>query len=194
MELQEELIQISEEQSRMEFRIGDIVTGTIAYNRQNMHPANVMEIYSAVGAFCGKSSRTVRDYNAVASFYPIEIREEFGVLKFDHFRQAMTLGPNWQNALQWAIEQGDSLGRPASVDAMIAQFSTFDNGQDQGGGEEGESDGDTGEYVNPVFAARNALNSFRQYLPMINLNPADREQADEALQVLTELVQAIVEA
>lgn len=193
MDLQEQLIQIGDEQSRMEFRVGDIVSAAIAFNRQNERAVSVMEIYSAVGAFVGKASRTVRDYHDVAAFYPYETRERFGVLRFAHFRQAMTLGGNWEKALEWAVEQVDQLGRPASVDAMIAEFMPtmedmpvepeFDDGA-------GTDDGDV---VNPFNVVRGALDTLHQYLPMLDLEPGDREQVDEALHVLQEITQGVTE-
>lgn len=192
MELQEELIQLSEAQTRIEFRVGDVVTAAQLWNHQNQRPTSVMEIYSAVGVFCGKASRTVRDYHAVASFYPPDVREEYTVLKFSHFREAMTLGANWEKALQWAVEQVDTLGRPASVDAMIAEFSVFDDAGAETDMEYEEAEAE-GPGETPLAGFARGLQTMRMYLPMINLNPAEKEQAEEALEVLQEVTSTIKE-
>ena len=60
--------------------------------------------------------------------FPEEIREQFAVLAFDHFRHASRFGEKSIQVLQWAVEQGDTLGRPASVDAMMARFAIPDPG------------------------------------------------------------------
>lgn len=193
-ELQEELIQISDDQTRMEFRVGDIVASALAWNAQNQRAVSAMEIYAATGAFVGKSARTVRDYHTVATFYPWSVRQEYEVLKFDHFRQAMTLGPDWKIALEWAADQVGVLGRPASVDAMIAQFSA----RNEGGEEEPEYPGyeddvavienDEEPDANPLRKLRDALEIVRSNLELIDIYDHDREQAFEAVAVLEEIV------
>jgi hypothetical protein len=117
-EYQEELIALRDSLTRDSFRIGDIVA-LVAYERPDILPK---EIHSAVGAFAGKKSRTVREYAAISRFYPPEVRERYAVLTFDHFRTAMSLGEKWREALDWAVEQTDRLNRPATVDSMETAF------------------------------------------------------------------------
>lgn len=120
--LQSELIQIRDDMTRSYFRIGDIIQEVKDYLIFNQQEFSMDEIYSAVGMFVGKPSRTVREYFSLARFYPEEIREQFSVLAFDHFRHASRFGEKSIQVLQWAVEQGDQLNRPATVDAMIARF------------------------------------------------------------------------
>lgn len=189
-EAQEELIQLADTQSRIEFRVGDIVGETLAWNMQNDKAISVMELYSAVGAFAGKSARTIRDYATVSAFYPPKLRESYSVLRFDHFRQAMTLGPDWEAALQWACEQVDELGRPASVDAMVAQFQP---GVEQEPVEPEYPDtvlDEDGSELR-VITLRGALLAVREILKTYDLDPSDQEQTEEALLVLEEVAQRV---
>lgn len=182
--IQAELIQLADDQTRIEFRVGDIVAQAVAWNAQNQKPTSLMEIYAAVGAFVGKSARTIRDYSAVSAFFPADIRDEYAVLKFDHFRQAMTLGPDWENALRWAVEQVDVLGRPASVDAMVAQFMPQEVNEpeyDDGAGEQ-----------SPIDTLRAAVTAIGRVLPEIDLAPPERGRAEMALATLREVAQVAV--
>ena len=114
-EYQSELIYLRDQITLNSFRIGDIALEVIRQNKTY----GIMECYAAVGMFIGKSSRTIREYTAVSAMYPQDIRAEFEVLAFDHFRAAMRLGSKWYEALTWATVGN----RPASVDAMLAKFS-----------------------------------------------------------------------
>ena len=116
--LADELLAIRDSITSQSFRIGDIVIQIAASNQT----FGIMQIYSAVGMFAGKASRTVREYAAVATMYSLDIRREFEVLAFDHFRGAMKLGNRWYEALVWAVKETDSMNRPATVDAMLAKF------------------------------------------------------------------------
>lgn len=120
--LQNELIQIRDDMTRAYWRIGDICQEVKDYLLFNEQDFTMDGIYSAVGTFVGKPSRTVREYFSLARFYPDEIREQFSVLAFDHFRHASRFGEKSIQVLQWAVEQGDTLNRPATVDAMMAKF------------------------------------------------------------------------
>jgi len=114
-EYQSELIYLRDQITLNSFRIGDIALEVIRQNKTY----GIMECYAAIGMFVGKSSRTIREYTAVSAMYQPEIRVEFEVLAFDHFRAAMRLGSKWYEALTWATVGN----RPASVDAMLAKFS-----------------------------------------------------------------------
>jgi len=114
----EELIVIRDSITQASFRTGDIVN-QIKQARPDLEPNLV---YSAVGSFVGKRSRTVREYAMVSAFYPMNIRREYETLSFDHFRTAMRYGDNWQDALEWAVNQTDVINRPATVDSMTEKF------------------------------------------------------------------------
>ena len=120
----EELMVIRDTGSRLSWRLGDIVTLVMEWNQANENPVGIMDVYSAVGSVAGYSSRSIRDYHSVAAFYMPEVRNDpaYQILSFAHFRAAMVLGPDWQTALDWAIEQVDELNRPATVDAVMAKF------------------------------------------------------------------------
>ncbi len=123
-DLQNELIRIRDSHTRQCFRVGEIVDEVITFNRTQGKTTELQHIYSAVALFAGRESRTVREYHAISRLFPLEIREHFHMLAFDHFRHAARLGGELSiQALQWAMEQTDELNRPATVDAMIARFS-----------------------------------------------------------------------
>jgi len=122
MLLQDELISLRDEMTRDSWRVADITEMTIDFNLSNHREFEYEDIYRAVGMFVGKASRTIREYHHIGRFFPLEIREQFSMLAFDHFRHAVCLGERSIRALQWAHEQTDILGRPASVDAMVAKF------------------------------------------------------------------------
>lgn len=119
--LQDELLAIRDTLSRSYWRIGDIVQEVIAFNQINRRPVERQTVYSAVGLFVGKASRSVREYYAIGRMFAPEIRELFSVLSFDHFRTAARM-PDPIAALQWAVDQTEFLNRPATVDGMIANF------------------------------------------------------------------------
>lgn len=121
--LQNELISIRDCETLNGWRVGDICSEVCRYNETNGTNVTRQDIYSAVGLFVGKSSRTVREFHSLAQFFGPESRERYSVLAFDHFREASRLGPEQALvALEWAIKQADTLGRPATVDAMTAKF------------------------------------------------------------------------
>lgn len=123
-DLQAELIQIGADHSNGCWRIGDITHAVLESVRQNQTGTTAQEVFSAVGAFCGKSARTVREYAQLAAIYSEDTRMEFQTLSIDHFRVAARLqdGGVRYTALQWAEAQVETLGRPATVDAMQAAF------------------------------------------------------------------------
>jgi hypothetical protein len=122
-DIQAELIAIRDSVTQNCWRVGDICTGLQKFHERMQIMVGKMDLYKAVGVFSGKSGRTVREYAFLAEFYPAHIRREYEVLSYDHFRTAAKLGPDhWQEALEWCVAQVDTLGRPASVDAMEAKF------------------------------------------------------------------------
>jgi hypothetical protein len=51
------------------------------------------------------------------------VREQFDVLAYGHFRVVAGMD-NPEEALQWAVDQVASTGKPATIDAMLMQFKT----------------------------------------------------------------------
>lgn len=117
-DLQNELIALRDNDKATRFRLGDITRQIL--NEKPMIPAG--QIYRAVGMFAGFSARTIREYAAVSALIDYGTRIEYDILSFDHFRTALRLGDQWQEALCWAVETVDEINRPATVDAMLQKF------------------------------------------------------------------------
>lgn len=133
------LINISHQTTDLSWELGDI-TREIIVQLVDTHPEiDRAFIYSAIGAFAGRSARTIREYHHLAREFEIQDRERYSILSFDHFRTAATFGDLRYQALEWAVFEADNNGgRPATVDAMYAHFmDTL-----QGAGEEQGEDQD----------------------------------------------------
>ena len=120
--IQEQLIAIRDSNTHNAWRLGDLTNLVIEHCKKNEYQVLVEEIYSAVGSFAGKAARTVREYASMAKLYPLEARMDYEELSFDHFTTAATMGERRYEALDWAVEQIEKLGRPATVDAMLAKY------------------------------------------------------------------------
>jgi hypothetical protein len=79
------LVMWRDEFTRGYFEIGDIANEIVLLNIKSGMNVEHAQIYSAVGRFCGKSGRTVRDYAEISSFFPEETRKEYDMLPFSHF-------------------------------------------------------------------------------------------------------------
>jgi hypothetical protein len=111
-----ELLTLRDQTTEASFRAGDI---TLKYiNKRQIYGVTKAYIYSATGSFFGRQARTMRDYSNVAEFYPKEVREQYPILSFQHFRVAMR-SDDWEEVLEYAIEKDQ---RPATVDDCIAKF------------------------------------------------------------------------
>ncbi len=135
IEFQNELIAIRDNIVKESWRVGDIVL-SIRYDRPELESGIV---HQAVGVFVGKAARTVREYAAISTFFPMEIREKYDVLAFDHFRSAMKFGDRWKDALEYAVNTVDTLNRPATVDMMEQVFA---GGETRENYEQAENQGD----------------------------------------------------
>ena len=93
-----------DEFTRGYFEIGDIANEIVLLNIETSMQVDQSAIYSAVGKFCGKSGRTVRDYAEVSAFYPYNMREEYDVLPFSHFRFAKSCGLRYQEILDYSMD------------------------------------------------------------------------------------------
>ena len=123
--IQDRLLILRDAVTDLSWQIGDITHEIFRWNHIKGTDYTREQICSAVGSFVGKKSRTVREYQYLSILFPEVLRERFNMLAFAHFRQAATLGTQADaiKALEWAVAQTDFVGRPATVDAMIAQFS-----------------------------------------------------------------------
>lgn len=122
-EVQQQLIQLRDVITQVGWTVGDLTNYVIRHNAESGKWITKEVIYSAVGNLVGKASRTVREYAMMSAFYPVEHRETYEILAFDHFREAMRLNDHWREALDWCMEYAESHGgRPATVDAMVARF------------------------------------------------------------------------
>lgn len=97
-----------DEFTRGYFEIGDIANEISVLNIQNKMQIEQAQIYSAVGRFCGKSGRTIRDYAEIAAFFPVAIRERYDMLPFSHFRFAKSRGSKWEDVLEYSMLHPDA--------------------------------------------------------------------------------------
>jgi len=112
-----ELISLRDSTTEAQFRVGDLA---LKYaSRAKSFGLTKAYMYGAIGSYYGKQARTIRSYSYVAAFYPVEVRERYPILSFDHFKVAMRADDPYA-VLEWAIGSLDS--RPQSVDACIAEF------------------------------------------------------------------------
>jgi len=121
-EFQADLLHLRDLHTAIQFRVGDITCRIIEHNAMHQVLIPKMSIYKAVGSFFGKSSRSIRVYAQVAEFFPPEIREAYTVLAFEHFRVACSMGEKWRQVLDWSLDQIDTTGKPATVDAILNEF------------------------------------------------------------------------
>jgi hypothetical protein len=112
------LIAWRDEFTRGYFEIGDIANEISLLNINSKMKTENMVIYSAVGRFCGKSGRTVRDYAEIAAFFPVHTREYYDMLPFSHFRFAKSCGLRWEEVLEYSLGDPD-----ASEEKLAYMFS-----------------------------------------------------------------------
>jgi hypothetical protein len=181
--LQTELINIRDNSTKTAWRLGSVVGEVRQYCENNKIIASDADIHSAIGSFAGKASRTIREYAHLAEFYPEQVRIDYEILSFDHFRVAATFGSGWMDVLEWAVQQCDELNRPATVDAMEAHFRV----QPEGPTEEGQGDGaiqaartaTIQTLIRLAHLGRDALANGK-----IVLTPGDQEQVEAALSTI----------
>ena len=131
---QDELFNIRHRRTRDSWRIGDICRELLDDpERETVGMKD--DIFRGVASIAGLETRTVREFYYLAGFFDPVIRLMFDVLAYDHFRHAATLGEERATeALQWAVDQGDKMGRPATVNAMMARFAPPEPGAPDGAG------------------------------------------------------------
>lgn len=199
---QDRLITLGQNLSVASFAIGDITNAikngwaSVKQERGELAIAEA-DIYAAVGAFCGKSARTIREYASIAAFYPLEIREVYDVLSIDHFRTAMTLGPRWEQALMWAVEFADrNGGRPATVDRMCAEYAVRDQPPEEpptieSAGPQNDAEVQLSNRLGEVKVIQSfvdAAGKLRTIIRAIGLNAENIKRADLLITQLLELL------
>lgn len=164
-ELQYQLLALQDTLTQAYYKIGDITLEIIRLRPD----VSRMDIYSAVGVFVGKASRTVREYAFVAEYYNQTDREKYEVLSFDHLKTALRYDDT-EGMLDWAIEQVDELNRPASVDAMEAHF------------------GEGTNHIDPAMELREATSRFRKTLQEVAYRAAlPPELIEEIIKLLLKM-------
>lgn len=119
-EIEDRLLYLRDQLSSSIWEIGDIANSLIEAHAEN-EALGRMFIYSAVGMFVGKASRTIREYARVSRRFDSEYRIKYAELTFDHFRVCQRLGDRCDEALEWAVTEG-AITRPATVDMIVAKF------------------------------------------------------------------------
>src|SRR3989304_2625623 len=120
---EERLIFLGQTVSDAYWEIGRITNATITDALESGAEIQVMRVYSDVAKLTGKSARTVRHYAAVAEFYPLNIQEEYDVLRFAHFAFAQRFPDRWRELLDAAVRHMDGQGgKLPSVDWMAVNF------------------------------------------------------------------------
>lgn len=120
--LQNELLAIRDNLSQNFWDIGDIALMVCNYVDDNEMMVSRDFVWGAVGAFVGLSARTIREYARVARFYDYEIRKKYDVLTFSHFAMAARYPDKCYEILDYAINETDSMNRPATVDKLESVF------------------------------------------------------------------------
>lgn len=98
------LIQIRDNIRNNYFMIGDIANKYIYQAVANNTIMYSQDIYDNIGKIVGKSGRTVRYYAEEATFYSFETRDQYDILPFSFFVFARTMGDDWKNVLDYAME------------------------------------------------------------------------------------------
>lgn len=137
---EQELMVLRDTKTLIGWRLGDIANAEANAPRNTTVPRSA--VWAACASIVGASARTVREYAHIAAIFPQDARDEFAVLAFDHFRQAARLECNPLDALRWCIEQSLLLGRPATVDAMVAKFANLRKSSETLAAEAREFDGE----------------------------------------------------
>lgn len=114
---QNRLMNLRDMMTACSWGIGDIANDLIEQNAAAGLQVTAKRIYKAVGRFCGRSGRTVRYYAETASFYPLEVREEYEVLSFAHFVFARQMKEKWREVLDCA-----SSSPGATVDQLEKEY------------------------------------------------------------------------
>jgi len=127
-DLQDRLIAIRDNLSQNFWDIGDIALMICNYADDNHISVSRDFIWSAVGSFVGLAARTVRDYARVAKSFGYDERDKYDILTFSHFSVAARYPEKKNDILEYAIEEAEKTGKPASVDKLEVKF-TFNDGE-----------------------------------------------------------------
>jgi hypothetical protein len=122
-----ELSALADRHRRDYWRVGDVTNEIVVLvkERPDVYPdVGEMEVYKAVATMLNQeySSRTVRDYAGLAAFFNSEIRQEYDLLPFSHFRYARSFGDRWAEVLGYSLAVAHENDRPPSVEFLEMKF------------------------------------------------------------------------
>lgn len=128
LNLQERLIAIRDNLSKNFWEIGDIALAICAYADDNEIAVSREFIWSAIGSYVGLAARTVRDYARVAKSFDYRERDKYDILTFSHFAFAARYPEKSFEILDFAVDEVEKMGRPATVDRLEVRY-TFNEGE-----------------------------------------------------------------
>ena len=100
-----EVRQLSADLSRDAWRAGDIASTMTAYLHEYGMPLTEEDVFEYLSDSFGVAPRTVRDWRDIARRYSDELRAEYGVLPFGHFRFASMYPGYERDILEIAIRR-----------------------------------------------------------------------------------------
>ena len=86
------------------FAVGDIANKYVVLCNSGSRFVLSQDIYDGVGAYIGKSGRTVRYYAEQAAFYDNDTRDRYDILPFAFFVFARSMGDNWETILDYCMD------------------------------------------------------------------------------------------
>lgn len=121
------LVQAAEDESAAKFLVGDTVAElidefcTLDWESNNAIKAEIRRQASNV---TGLAFDTVRDRERVARAVPVDLRGEYPLLGFHHWRALLSAGPRFHMYVRWAAAESDSRGKPPPVDEIYARIAS----------------------------------------------------------------------
>jgi hypothetical protein len=126
IDTENELIQLGDTGSRVQWRIGQIVADGI-----RIHALDRMRAYADAAKLTGRSLRSIRRYVAVVEFYAARFVADYAVLPFEYFAVAARYGDRWQELLEACMREMDRTGgglpgvdwlRALAGDAIVTSY------------------------------------------------------------------------
>lgn len=105
MEVENELIQLGETGSRVQWRIGCIVA-----RRIETEETARMLAYTDAAKLTGRSIRSIRRYVTTYEFYTDKLYPEYDIFPFEYFAIVKEYGPRWQELLDACLKQMEHIG------------------------------------------------------------------------------------
>lgn len=125
--VQNRIIQLRDENDRLQWRLGDLFNEIYSYVRANKVEATRADVANyllqSLGMEDERSYSSILIDAATAAFYPAKPRSDFNVLPFSHFRFAAGFGPEANKVLETAMLFFNQYGRPPSIKWLKKEFS-----------------------------------------------------------------------